>query len=174
MSGKAMPATGSLWLAPDTVPEPGWRRVVFVDYFEGRETGSISGVSFWQQRQPDGSWIEAKGHGMKQRTNIRVDRFLANYTVLRAFNETVHGPMQWGTCVDCGDRTLVVGPTERVNGHGLKEDTGVAEPRCGTCGRAHHGASLDYYRTGRDELYGKVALDRHLDPTPDEDRLAPG
>lgn len=72
------------------------------------------------------------------------------------FRETLHGPMVMGVCVDCADPALEVLPTGRINEHGLEEDTGgSAQTRCSTCGRAHHGAKLDYYGTGRAEAYGR-------------------
>lgn len=58
-----------------------------------------------------------------------------------SFYETLHGPLIWGTCVDCKEPVLVVGPTDRINAHGLKEDTGVPDPRCSACGRKHHGVT---------------------------------
>lgn len=71
------------------------------------------------------------------------------------YRETLHGPMRLGACVDCGKPALEVQPTGRIGAGGREEDTGgAAETRCDACGRAHHGAALSYYGTGRAELYG--------------------
>lgn len=52
------------------------------------------------------------------------------------FKETLHGPMVWGVCHDCGGPTLVVGS-------GLKEDEFSKDPRCGTCWRTYHGLETE-------------------------------
>ena len=57
-----------------------------------------------------------------------------------SFHETLHGPMNMGVCVDCGKDALEVGPTDRVNQWGLKEDTGAGiATRCSGCFRAYYG-----------------------------------
>lgn len=82
------------------------------------------------------------------------------------FRETLHGPMVMGTCIDCGQPALEVLPTGRINTHGLEEDTGgTADTRCSTCGRNHHDARLDYYRTGRADIYKTAHVNpARLDP----------
>lgn len=59
-----------------------------------------------------------------------------------SFHETLHGPMIEGSCKDCGTTVAVVGHTDRVNAHGLKEDTFSGTPRCTTCARRHYGLGL--------------------------------
>lgn len=77
------------------------------------------------------------------------------------FRETLHGPMVWGTCVDCRQRALEVQPTGRIGHGGQEEDTGgAAATRCSRCGRVAHDAGIDYYGTGRTELYGDITIDR--------------
>jgi hypothetical protein len=66
------------------------------------------------------------------------------------YRETLHGPMAWGTCVDCGKPALEIQPT------GLDTDMVTADTRCDACGRRHHGADLGYYETGRRELYKRA------------------
>lgn len=54
--------------------------------------------------------------------------------------QTLHGPMIRGSCVDCGVGAMEVGPTDRYNQWGLKEDTGGGVPtRCNNCARKAHG-----------------------------------
>jgi hypothetical protein len=67
------------------------------------------------------------------------------------FRETLHGPMVLGTCVGCGKSVAEAQPT------GQATDMVTPESRCDACGRAHHGAWLDVYKTGRADLYRKVA-----------------
>lgn len=55
------------------------------------------------------------------------------------YRETLHGPMVMGSCVDCGDKTLVIQPTGRINACGLAEDVPTSTPRCSSCGRWHYG-----------------------------------
>jgi hypothetical protein len=77
------------------------------------------------------------------------------------FIETFHGPMVWGPCVGCGRSVMVVGRTGRIGAGGLEEDTGsTAQARCSSCGRAHHGADLTYYGTGRALLLPRTR--RHM------------
>lgn len=74
------------------------------------------------------------------------------------FQATLHGPMHWGTCVDCGKPALEAQPT------GIATDVSGTESRCDSCGRIFHGARLDYYRTGRALLYRTVSLPDRTDP----------
>lgn len=67
------------------------------------------------------------------------------------FRETLHGPMRWGTCVDCGKPALEIQPT------GIATDAVATDTRCDSCGRARYGAALSYYETGRDLLYRTIA-----------------
>lgn len=56
------------------------------------------------------------------------------------FVETLLGPMVMGVCVDCGKPALEVGPTDRYNRWGLKEDdTSRIPTRCTGCFRMSHG-----------------------------------
>lgn len=56
------------------------------------------------------------------------------------FRETVHGPLVWGNCVDCGHQVAEVQPTGRINQWGLEEDAGAtAVSRCSGCARKHYG-----------------------------------
>lgn len=56
-----------------------------------------------------------------------------------SYRITLHGPMIMSRCVDCGKEALIVQRTGRINTHGLEEDVPTSSPRCGSCGRAHHG-----------------------------------
>ena len=52
------------------------------------------------------------------------------------FQETLHGPMDWGTCVDCGAPAL-----EAMCNLG-RVIPGVPLTRCGKCARKHWGLGL--------------------------------
>jgi hypothetical protein len=53
-----------------------------------------------------------------------------------SFQETFHGPMAWGVCVDCGTPAA-----EALCNRGRVID-GVPPTRCGTCARRHHGVEI--------------------------------
>lgn len=53
-----------------------------------------------------------------------------------SFQETLHGPMAWGVCVDCGVPAL-----EALCNRG-QIIKGVPPTRCGRCGRRHFGLDM--------------------------------
>lgn len=55
------------------------------------------------------------------------------YSDGRRFQETLHGPLHWGVCVDCGKRAA-----EALQNVG-KTVPGVPDTRCEACWKAVHG-----------------------------------
>lgn len=78
------------------------------------------------------------------------------------FRGTLHGPLVRATCIDCGRGPIAVGqPTGRIGAGGLVEDEPDIPARCGSCARAHHGATDVVIRPD----YPKVVIDpARLDP----------
>lgn len=55
------------------------------------------------------------------------------------YQETLHGPLDWGTCVDCGERAA-----EALCNRG-KVVLGVPPTRCGACLRKRHQVGATVY-----------------------------